>query len=62
MATSPPPERESKQRETGSRLLLISAVLAVIGAVVAIPLEGTAAGIGSRSSSSPACRWSPGSR
>ena len=46
MATSTPPEREGKQNRTGSRLLLLSLVLAVIGAAVAIPFEGTAAGVG----------------
>ena len=46
MAASTPSEREAKQNRTGSRLLLLSLVLAVVGAAVAIPLEGTAAGIG----------------
>jgi hypothetical protein len=32
--------------QTGSRLLLLGFVLAVIGMALAIPLDGTAAGIG----------------
>jgi hypothetical protein len=46
MATSPPPQRDRKMSGSGMRLLAIGAVLIVIGLVVTIPLEGTAAGIG----------------
>jgi len=46
MATTPPPERDKKMRTTGSRLLIVGAVLAVIGVVLVLLLEGTGNGIG----------------
>jgi hypothetical protein len=45
MAT-PPGQRDASMMRTGSRLLLLGLVLAVIGMALAIPLSGTAAGIG----------------
>jgi hypothetical protein len=44
--SSPPPARDKKMSATGVRLLAIAAVLAIVGLAIAIPLEGTAAGIG----------------
>ncbi len=46
MATTPPPQRDKKLQATGVRMLLVAAVLAVVGLVLVIALEGTAAGIG----------------
>jgi hypothetical protein len=40
MATSPPPERDSKMKRIGVRLLALGAVLAVIGVVLILVLEG----------------------
>ena len=46
MATTSP-KRNSNQKETGSKLLLIGGVLALIGALLAIPLDdGLPEGIG----------------
>jgi len=44
--STPPPARDKKMSATGIRLLAIAVVPAVVGLAVAIPLEGTAAGIG----------------
>lgn len=46
MATTPPPERDRKLLSNGWRWLILAAVLAIVGLVLVIPLEGTAAGIG----------------
>ena len=46
MATTPGPERDAKMLQTGSRLLLLGGVLAAIGIVLMLALDGTAAGIG----------------
>ena len=46
MATNPPPERDRKMHTTGSRLLIVSAVLAAIGLVLVLLLDGTGNGIG----------------
>jgi hypothetical protein len=46
MATTPPPQRDRKLASTGGRFLLAGAVLAVIGFVMVLLLEGTANGIG----------------
>lgn len=43
---STPPERDRSMLRNGSRLLLLGFVLAVVGLALAIPLDGTAAGIG----------------
>jgi hypothetical protein len=40
MATSPPPKRDAKFKALGVRLLAIAAVLAVIGVVLVLVLEG----------------------
>jgi uncharacterized membrane protein len=45
MAT-PEPQRDQRMMQLGSRLLLLGLVLAVVGLAIAIPLDGTAAGIG----------------
>jgi hypothetical protein len=39
-------ERDARMMRLGSRLLLLGLVLAVVGLAIAIPLSGTAAGIG----------------
>jgi hypothetical protein len=41
-----PAERDQAMQRNGSRLLLLGLVLAVVGLALAIPLDGTAAGIG----------------
>ena len=46
MSTTPPPQRDRKMLSSGWRFLIPAAVLAIIGLVLVIPLEGTAAGIG----------------
>ena len=46
MSTTPPPERDRRMLSNGWRWLIPAAVLAVIGLILVIPLEGTAAGIG----------------
>jgi hypothetical protein len=45
MAT-PPEERDKTMMRNGVRLLVLGLVLIVVGIAVAIPLSGTAAGIG----------------
>jgi hypothetical protein len=47
MATSPPPERDRKMKSNGLKLLGVAAVLAVIGAILIVALEGgSESGIG----------------
>jgi hypothetical protein len=46
MATTPPAQRDDKMVANGSRLLLLGGVLAAIGIVLMVALDGTAAGIG----------------
>jgi hypothetical protein len=46
MATTPPPERDRKMLSSGWRWLIPAAVLGIVGLVLVIPLDGTAAGIG----------------
>ena len=40
MSTSPPPQRESKMMKLGVRLLALAVVLAAIGVVLILALEG----------------------
>ncbi len=40
MATTPPPQRDSKLKSLGARLFGLGAVLAVIGLVLVLVLEG----------------------
>jgi hypothetical protein len=42
----PPEQRDRVLMRNGSRLALLGLVLAVVGLAIAIPLSGTAAGIG----------------
>jgi hypothetical protein len=47
MATTPPPQRDRKLKSLGVRLLGLAAVLAVIGVVLVLVLEGGAeSGVG----------------
>jgi hypothetical protein len=46
MATTPPAQRDDKMVENGSRLLLLGGILAAVGIVLMVLLDGTAAGIG----------------
>jgi hypothetical protein len=47
MSTTPPPQRDSKMMTLGIRLLGVAVVLAVIGGILALVLEGgSESGIG----------------
>jgi hypothetical protein len=47
MAATPPPQQDRKMNATGLKLLLLSGVLAAIGLVVVLAVDGgTAEGIG----------------
>lgn len=47
MATTPTPKTEGKQRDSGSRLLLLGGILFVIGLVIVLLVDsGTPEGIG----------------